>query len=255
MGFFWRVWGAVIAVNLAVLAVFIGLAPLQFDVIHSGLVGERLGLLATRTAAPFEQAARLGLGLASVRNADGLLERARQTDEAITAIHVFNPEGRILHSTERTPPEAIPPGARAARAGAGALPWHVEADRAFLAGADIKGRDGRSAGGVLVVYAAAQNAARIGAMSAELIVSGVLVLLASMGFGALVLRLGLRRQIRAFDAIETDIAVFEREAWRSAAAAPLPPPAGDGGMRGMLDEAEARYRAAGRAIAAAGEPG
>lgn len=234
--------------------VFIGVASLQFAAIHSGLVGERLGLLATRTAGPFEQAARLGLSLASVRNADGLLERARQTDEAIAAIHVFDPEGRILHSTERAPPPAIPSSARAARAGIGGATWHIEAEGTFLAGADIPGRGGRSPGGVLIVYSAAQNAVRVGAMGTELILSGVLVLLASMAIGAAVLRLGLRHQIRTFDAIEADIGTFEREAWRSTAGAPVPPSDRDWGIRAMLDEGEETYRAAGRAISAAGEP-
>jgi hypothetical protein len=65
-----------------------------------------------------------------------------------------------------------------------------------------------------------------------------------------VLRLGLRRQIRAFDAIEADITAFEREAWRTAAAARAQNAARDGGIRHMLEEAEQRYRAAGHAIAA-----
>jgi len=42
MALFWRIWTAVILVNLTVLSLFVGLATLQFDSINSGLVGERL---------------------------------------------------------------------------------------------------------------------------------------------------------------------------------------------------------------------
>lgn len=59
-----------IAVDLAVL---VSLVSLQFDEVHSRLVGERL---------------RLGIG--SVRDADRPLEPARQTDETIVAIHVVD---------------------------------------------------------------------------------------------------------------------------------------------------------------------
>lgn len=77
MALFWRIWSAVILVNLAVLTLFVGLAILRFDSINSGLVGERLAVLAGRTAAPFQAAAKIGLPLSTVRNADALLERAR----------------------------------------------------------------------------------------------------------------------------------------------------------------------------------
>src|SRR3546814_5264728 len=47
------------------------------------------------------------LPLSTVRNADALLERARQTDGAILAIHVFDAAGRIVHSTAEPAPAAI----------------------------------------------------------------------------------------------------------------------------------------------------
>ena len=90
MALFWRVWAAVMLVNFAVLSGFVALATLQFGSINSALVGERLGVLAGRTVAPFEAAVRIGLPLSSVRNANALLERARQTDDSIVAILVFD---------------------------------------------------------------------------------------------------------------------------------------------------------------------
>ena len=138
MALFWRIWTAVILVNLAVLTLFVGLATLQFDSINSGLVGERLAVLAGRTAAPFQAAAKIGLPLSTVRNADALLERARQTDDAILAIHVFDQAGRIVHSTDASASEMIPPGALAAREAAGGAPWHSETEAGFFSGIDIR---------------------------------------------------------------------------------------------------------------------
>jgi hypothetical protein len=142
----------VILVNLAVLTLFVGLATLQFDSINSGLVGERLLVLAGRTAAPFRAAAKIGLPLSTVRNADALLERARQTDDAILAIHVFDETGRIVHSTDASAPASIAPEALAAREAAAGAPWHNETERGFLSSIDIPARADATAGGILIVY-------------------------------------------------------------------------------------------------------
>lgn len=253
MAFLWRVWLAIAAVNLTVLMLFVGLASLQYDAVHSSLVGERLTVLAARTAAPFEQAMRIGLGLGSVRNADALLEQARQTDEAIAAIHVFDREGRILRSTDRTPPATIPPLALAARTEAQGTPWHRAGGGAFLSSVEITARSGTSVGGVLIVYSAAQSAVRVSAMTTDLIMVGLLVLAGSMVAAAVLLRFGLRRQVDAFQAIEASIDSFERAAWRSAAAA-SPDTAGapGGDLARLIETTEQQYRAAGRALAARG---
>jgi hypothetical protein len=61
-----------------------------------------------------------------------------------------------------------------------------------------------------------------------------------------------------FEAVDAAIADFERGSWRSAAAgaaAPVPVDDGTAELRQLLDAAEARYRATGRAIAATREDG
>ena len=254
MALFWRIWTAVILVNLVVLTLFVGLATLQFDSINSGLVGERLAVLAGRTAAPFQAAAKIGLPLSTVRNASALLERARQTDDAILAIHVFDQAGNIVHSTDAAAPAAIPAEALSARAAAAGGTWHSEIDDGFLSSIDIPARGGASAGGILIVYPGGGNITQIRAMGAELAVAALAVLIAMAAASALLLRLGLGRQIRTFEAIDGAIADFERGAWRSAAAGTVSPPAGGATaeLRQLLDEAEASYRTAGRALAAPG---
>ncbi len=262
MALFWRIWTAVLLVNLAVLTLFVGLATLQFDSIHSGLVGERLVVLADRTAAPFQAAVKIGLPLSTVRNAGALLERARQTDDAILAIHVFDEAGRVVHSTDTPPPVAIPPEALAARAAAAGAPWYSETAGGFLSSIDIPARGGVTTGGILIVYPGGGNVTRVRAMGAELALAAIAVMLAAACLSALLLRLGLSRQIRMFEAVDSAIADFERGAWRSAAAAtagpvPVPDASADGTaeLRQLLDAAENRYRATGRAISATREDG
>ena len=250
MALFWRIWAAV---SLAVLTLLVGLATLQFDSINSGLVGERLSVLAGRTAAPFQAAAKIGLPLSTVRNADALLERARQTDNAILAIHVFDQAGRIVHSTAAPAPTAIPPEAQTARAAAAGAPWHRETAGGFLSSIDIPARGGETAGGILIVYPGGGNVTQIRAMGAELGLAAIAVLLLAAGLSALLLKLGLRRQIRTFEAIDGAIADFERDSWRNAAEGPaVPAPVEDvtGELRQRLDAAETRYRTVGQALAA-----
>ncbi len=252
MTLFWRIWAAVTLVNFVVLTIFVGLATLQFGSINSGLVGERLVVLAGRTAAPFKKAAKIGLPLSTVRNADALLARARQTDDAILAIHVFDAAGRIVHSTATPPPAAIPPEAVAARAAAGRAPWHRETAEGFLSSIDIASRAGISTGGILIVYPGGGNVTRVRAMAAELALAAIGILLAAAALSALWLRLGLGRQIGLFEAIDSAVADFERGAWRSAAGRPAPVAESDAGeLRSLLEAAETRYRAEGRALAAA----
>lgn len=257
MALFWRLWAAVALVNTAVLAVFVALATLQFGKIHGELLGERLTVLADRTAAPLESAARIGLPLSAVRTAEAVLERARQADETITAIHVFDGAGEVVHSTTTDPPAAIPPEALAARMAAGGRPWHLQTSDAFLSSIDVAGRDGTAAGGVLVVYPGEGNTTRVQAMAAALALAAIVVLVASAALAAALLRLGLARQIRLFEAIDDAVARSERDSWRSAAGgAPAPRSAADAaGLRKLLDEADARYRSLGAAIAEAGRAG
>jgi hypothetical protein len=196
MALFWRIWTAVILVNLAVLTLLVGLATLQFDSINSGLVGERLAVLAGRTAAPFQSAAKIGLSLSAVRNADALLERARQTDDAILAIHVFDQAGRIVHSTAASAPAEIPPEALAARVAAAGASWHRETAGGFLSSIDIPARGGVTAGGIMIVYPGGGNVTQIRAMGAELGLAAIAVVLVAAALSALLLRIGLRHQLR-----------------------------------------------------------
>lgn len=252
MALLWRIWGTVTIVALVVLGIFVGLATLQFGSIHATLVGERLVVLADRTVAPFAAAVRLGLPLAGVRNAKALLERARQSDEDIVALHVFDSDGRIVHSTAPTGAATIPPQAVAARTAARGAPWYLDSREGFLGSVDIAGGDGGSAGGILIVYPRGGHLTQVRAMFAAVVLGALLTLLLAGVLGALLLRWGLRTIIRQFDAIDAGCRDFERGAWRRAAGADAPGQEPDTlALRERLEAAAARYRETGQQLAAA----
>ncbi|MFU2489806.1 hypothetical protein [Thauera sp. WH-1] len=267
MALFWRVWAVVVVVNVLVLAFFVGLATLRYASIDAALVGERLAVLANRTATPFAAAARIGLSLQAVRNAPAILERARQTDEAIVAIHVFDAEGRVVHSTAPAAPARIPPSAAVALAAAAGRPWYRETEDGFLSGIQIQSASGAPMGGVLIVYPRRASLTNLRAMGAELAVAAVAVLVVSSALGVVLLRLGLAPHLAVFRAVDQSIAAFERRSWRQAfvtvaergelADASTPAAGqevpGDDGLAALLADAERRYLDARRALAAADE--
>lgn len=251
MALFWRIWAAFLLVNAAVLGIFVALATLQFGNIGAELVGQRLTVLASRTATPFAAAARIGLPLSTVRNARALLERARQTDNAITAIHIFDEAGRIVHSTAGSVAGAIPTAAIDALKRAPTAVWHREGNDRFVSGVAVTDAAGSFAGGVLIDYPIHDNADRVWAMGAGLALAALLVSAGAGLLGTAVLRWGLRRQIAAFDAFERTLSDFEHSSWRSAAGNTLAGESGDAGLRRLLTEAEIRYRQTGRQLTAA----
>jgi len=246
MALFWRVWTAVLAVALCVLALFVGLATLQFGSINASLVSERLQVLAERTASPFAAAVRIGLPLSNVRNAPGLLERARQTDDVIEALHVYDQAGRIVFSTLKQPPATldqligVSPGSLADRL------WFREGQGRFFSGAAIRSPNGAAAGGVVIVYPDTAAGTQVRAMLAELSMAALGVLLMAAALGAVLLRLGLAQPIRRFEQVDGAVEAFERDAWRSAAGADGDD--GDADPTGLvrrLRAAEHRYRETG----------
>ncbi|HUG22012.1 hypothetical protein [Piscinibacter sp.] len=252
MALFWRIWASVTLLTVVVLCIFVGLATMQFGSIHATLVGERLVVLAERTLAPFAAATRLGLPISGVRNAAALLERARQTDEDIIALHVFDGDGRVVHSTITPMPPTLAPDALAARTAANGAPWFRETAVGFIGGVELPARDG----GIVVVYPRGGNVTHVRAMLAELALDAGLVVLLTAGLGALLLRWRLGPSIHHFEALDASLRDFERTGWRRAAgkvsAAPVrlgdpPPEVSD--LRDRLDAAAAHYRATGRQLA------
>jgi len=239
-------------VALAVLALFVFLATLQFQKINSDLTADRLAILADRTAEPFQTPAKIGLPLSTVRNAPAFLERARQTDERIRAVHVFDDSGRVVYSTAQPAPATLPPQALSAYQQAETARWQVSNGRAFYSGVSLADGSGRSAGGVLIEYPVSGHLTQVRAMAAELGFAAIGGFIAISLIGAIVLRTVLGRVFRSFHAIEAGISHFEQGSWRSAAGAPDRDEllADAAPLHRDLHEAEAKYRAVGTRLSA-----
>ncbi|MFD1342597.1 hypothetical protein [Litorisediminicola beolgyonensis] len=88
-----------VAINLAVLVVFVVLSILQYGQVRSELERERLRIVADRAAEPLASAAAIGLDISAVRNLRAILERSKQADDAILALRVLEPDGEVRIST------------------------------------------------------------------------------------------------------------------------------------------------------------
>lgn len=241
-----RIFPAVYAIGTCVIIVFIALAVLQFNQIRSELEREKISVLVDRMAEPFESAALIGLPLATVRNTDVLLERARQLDPAINAVQLIGEDGTLLAS--------VPAGADnlvAIRRAVGESPgiirsWSGETDEGFYSGVWIRDSSGRKVGGVMIIYSGQGSRTQSWAMVGQLLVGGLLFVLVMMPVIWLALRWSLQRSIAGYDAVEADIQAFERNSWRmpelpkgeddSGAAAV------NGALGRLLIEVEAGYR-------------
>ncbi|NHX27927.1 hypothetical protein HA397_28710, partial [Escherichia coli] len=186
------------------------LSALQFGRVQSALVGERLIVLANRTASPFQAAARLGLPITDVRNASTLLETARATDERISAIYVFDETWQVVHSTGDTQgpsPLSEMIGAQAEQA----PEWYKEIAHGHVAGITITAPSGKLAGGIAVIYPRGEGAAQVRAMTMKLSMAAFVVLTLGVLAAGILLRIGLRATISGFDDVGAEISGFESD--------------------------------------------
>ncbi|MBO6726080.1 MAG: hypothetical protein JJ911_10515 [Rhizobiaceae bacterium] len=248
----WRVVAALCAVNSLALAVFVIIATMQFDSILSGLVRERLAVLAEGTKAPFQAVADLGLPVSTLRNTSAVLEEVRQSDSAILAVHIYGPGGGIVHSTARdaSAPVAVsslglPPDVTSR----GSDTYH-ETESSFVLASPFQASHGTNPGGVAFVYSKALAATQVRAMAADLGVAALAILLGTLLAATLLTRLALREHVRFFSALLIVYDRFERRFWRLGEldAAPVQPVEGLGmnsdDFAGLLERSETAYEAA-----------
>ncbi|MFC3283488.1 hypothetical protein [Litchfieldella rifensis] len=211
MGLIWRVVAALCVVNFLALAVFVVIATLQFDAILSGLVRDRVSVLVDGIKPPFESVAELGLPVATVRNAQAVLEEVRQSDSAIIAVQVYGPDGAIVHSTGGGAPTGSITLADPARPGES---LHVETGSSFVLSSAFSTATGTPAGGVVVEYSRALSRTQVRAMAASLGVAALAILLATGLATALLTRLALREHVGIVEALLETYDRFERRFWR-----------------------------------------
>ncbi len=244
------------------MTVLLLLSTVQFSAILSNFVQGRLAVLVQSTELSFRSATALGLSLASVRNGPAILERARQTDPNISAIHVFDEEGRILQSTDAQPAPQIEAAGLAAHASSGGAVWRAETGDHLLSGKPIlNALKTQPIGGVMVVYpkTGLQTSVRAIGASLALYAVGITAAVAALAIG--VLRFGLRRLIAVFTGIEATFAAMEQREWRRAAGGTgsIPQPVfgfgiDTGALLNQFEIAERQYIGAGLELAALEAP-
>jgi hypothetical protein len=257
MSLFWRSWLIVSVLIVVVLGALSILAALQFNRIESNLIRGRLAVLATTVQAPFQSAVRLGLPLASVRSAAAILERPRITDPQIAAIHVFEPTGRIIHSSETDPPTSVRAEVLFAISDANQSAWSVDAGDFIFTGMKINNAAGATVGGVVVAYPKIDLLKSVQAMIARLLLYSALTLGLMSVVALALLRFGLAEPIAFFAAVDETLDGFERDFWRRPAAGAYVSSPHESGLgfdtqeiARLLHEAEESYLRGGQELAA-----
>ena len=234
---FWRLWLIASATLAIVIAIYVGLTLLQFRTVQKTLLTERVAVLAKNIVEPFESALALGLPLSSVRNAEALLERARQTDDAIMSIQLVDPDGKVLRRVGDEVSGIDWPTMHAVST-AGSV--NLFTGSQYLSFNPIAGPGGTPPGAILVLVDASDNINRSLAVGAKLATAAAAFLVAGGLVIGLALRWAFAREIADFDGVERDIELFERDIWR----AELSAPDGASALRRDLNEAHASYLSA-----------
>lgn len=223
MAVIWRIFYTLAAINFIVLAVFVFLVTIQFQAVLSGSIRERLTVVVENVRDPFSSVTEMGLPLSSLRNANAMIQRVKQDDDAIEAIHVYGTSGEILYSTDEAHGDSILSVARTA----GGVPraqdiWYLEDDRYFQAGGAILDAADRPVGGVSVLYSKYNALTQVRAMAARLAFFCGLGLLATLLVSLPFLRFTMRRHVGLFDALLEAYDNFERRFWRAPGGARQP---------------------------------
>jgi hypothetical protein len=209
MPLFWRSWLVVSALIALVLAVLAVLCVLQFEAILSALIRERLAILAQTTQASFRSALDLGLPLETIRNAGAILEHGKASDPGITAIHVFERTGTIVHSTAPDPPTNVRAEVLFAQRAADGARWSVETDDELFSGVTILDPASATIGGLVVVYPVTDLEAAADAMMRRLGILAVAVAVLGTGAALAAVRTGLGPAIRSLARLDAMTARLE----------------------------------------------
>jgi len=203
MSLLWRNWFAFVAILATVLGVLGVLSVLQHDAILSRLIQERLVVIAETTAASFRSVVNLGLPISTMRNAKEVLERARAIDPAVTAIHVFNPTGIAVHSTDRDEVTPLSRELLLAQAFSKSDRWSAPSGDQLQAGYTIKNQSGTTVGGILVVASNHDFMATSGSTRRRIAVACAVILVVFSALALLVLRVRLGGAIRGLAKLQS----------------------------------------------------
>lgn len=237
------------AVNALCLLVLFALASVQYDALFSGLVRDRVAVVAQVLAEPFQAVTELGLSVDTLRDVDALLLRTKQSSADILDVYLFDQAGNIVRSTAPDLVDAAALAAKDALANSDGGTWFGNSKEGLLVASFVNGPDGKVAGGVLLAHGDGGRSLHVAALVGKLAfaASGVLAISLALGLG--ILRFTLRGHIQVFDALLTTYDRFERQAWRGIRTDEVPPTP----VRGfgidtdelftLLSESEEKYQA------------
>ncbi len=202
MSILWRSWLAFTVVIAVVLGVLATLAVLQHNAILSDLIRQRLTVVAQTTAASFRSVVDLGLPLSMMRNADRVLAHGLEIDPTITAIHVFNPSGIVVYSSDAEKPGSVSREVLRAQQLAEGRAWSVETADDLDSGYTVTNRGGQKVGGVVVIYPKGDfdTLRRDMAVRTAILAGGLLVVFSAIAF--LILRLRLAGAINGLNRLQ-----------------------------------------------------
>jgi len=223
MSLLWRNWIAFVAVLATVLGVLAILAVLQHETILARLIQERLAVIAETTGSSFRSVVKLGLPISTMRNADGVLARALEIDPAVAAIHVFNPSGIVVHSTQDGKVAPLPRELLLLQSLSRTGRWSASSEDQLRAGYSIANAAGVTVGGVLVTSTSQDFAAKAKAMAIRIGLAAAIVLALASALALLVLRLRLGGAIRGLAKLQSLSERFGGDSDRGGGAEAVPP--------------------------------
>jgi len=204
----WRSWIALSVIVGVVLGVLSMLIILQHNAILANLIQSRLSVVAQSTSASFRPIVNLGLPLSTVRNAQDILERARELDTAINDIHVFNPTGIIVHSTAQTDAGKVSDEIFHAFSLSDDDRWRSETDSVFGSGITIRNGSGVAVGAIVVISPKHTFLAKTDAISTRIQMVAMVLFLVLSILALTILRLRLSGALRGLDRIHELMRIF-----------------------------------------------
>jgi len=208
MPILWRSWITFTAIIATVLVVLAVLSSLQHNALYSSLIRQRLSVVAQTAAQSFKPVVNLGLPISMVRNARDVLARAQTTDPRITAIHAFDPAGRIVHTTDAETPTHMPENVTLAQALSETMRWSIESETDLYSGVRISSPVGKTVANIVVVYPKQEFDARTAAVVRHIATTTGILLVIFSAAAFLLLRLRLSGAIRGLARLDEILVAF-----------------------------------------------
>lgn len=173
----------------------------------TSIVKERLLVTGRSIENSIQSSLSLGLQFADIVTLPGTLQRERATDDLILSIDIFDPDGRMLYSTDslrisRPVPAHWIEAARKAAASS-EEGWFTEHDDESAAGMSIENNFGLTVGHVVLRYSNERVQDSVHAVGRQLALASALMFLLSAGLSSLAL-------LRVMNRLDRDVSAAEQ---------------------------------------------